>query len=96
MQELFKRTRKFNLTGYWIFLFLFSITLFLSCNKKNQVEYREEQIVIPTYELGANEVNPQFYTPKDVQGTKGNVYPYAMQDQLTDKKTDITYKAVDS
>jgi len=77
-----------------IVLVTLCITSLISCTQKDRVKFSEEPFVLPTYGLGQPEVNPQFYTPKDVQGTKGNVYPYPMQDQLTDKKTDVTYKAL--
>ena len=93
MKNLFNPNGKAVPSGSGVVLLMLSTAIIWSCTKKNQVENSEERMVIPTYELGANEVNPQFYTPKDVQGTKGNVYPYSMQDQLTDKKSDITYKA---
>ena len=81
-------------TGGGVVLLILCTSLLWSCTKKDKVKFSEENLVIPTYELGPNEVNPQFYTPKDVQGTKGNVYPYYMQDKLTDKKSDVTYKAL--
>ena len=94
MKNPTKEKNKSILINSGIVLLMFVTSFLFSCTKKDQVKFSEEKMVIPTYELGQPEVNPQFYTPKDVQGTKGNVYPYPMQDQLTDKKSDVTYKAL--
>jgi len=65
-----------------------------SLYSQQPVKVSEEQMVLPTYQLGAPEVNPAFYVPKDCQGTKAIIYPYPMLDKLTDKKADVVYKAV--
>jgi tetratricopeptide (TPR) repeat protein len=54
----------------------------------------EEPTVIPTYELGRPEQNPVFFQHRNVQGAAGNVYPLAMQDQLTGRRVDKTYRGL--
>jgi tetratricopeptide (TPR) repeat protein len=55
---------------------------------------RECPLVIPTYALGAPEINPLFYSGQGYQGAKRTVYPYPFLDKLSDTRVDKTYKAV--
>lgn len=54
----------------------------------------KEQVVIPTYEVGAPEKNPLFLEKRVYQGSSGVVYPYPVIEKITDKKIDKTYNAV--
>ena len=54
----------------------------------------EEDVVLPTYLVGADEKNPRFYFGRAYQGAQGRVYPYRMQDRLTEERVDKTYRAV--
>src|SRR5215212_6028590 len=54
----------------------------------------DEEITIPTYEIGEPEPNPIFYFGKQSQGAQGRVYPYPLYDNLTFNKTDKKYKIV--
>jgi tetratricopeptide (TPR) repeat protein len=47
-----------------------------------------DEVVIPTYPLSADDVNPRFF---ELDGSI--IYPYTMQDNLTTTKGDRTYKA---
>ena len=49
----------------------------------------EDQVVIPTYPLRPDDINPRFF---EVEGTL--IYPYTMQDHLSRKKLDRSYRAV--
>ena len=56
---------------------------------------REENLKIPTYELGQDERLPVFYRLRINQGTKGDIYPYKNRDVLTQKlNPDHTYRAL--
>lgn len=59
-----------------------------------QVTLTEGKAVIPTYVAGPPDRNPFFYTGRVYQGAKGMVYPYPMQDHLTDEKRDVEYRQV--
>ena len=59
-----------------------------------QVTLTEGPVTIPTYLAGAPDKNPFFYTGRGYQGAKGLVYPYPMQDTLTDVKENKTYTQV--
>jgi len=54
----------------------------------------EEQITLPTYLIGREGKNPRFYFGRVYQGAQGRVYPYAIQERLTDKRVDKTYRAI--
>lgn len=48
----------------------------------------EEDVVIPTYPIGPDDVNPHFF---ELEGTV--IYPYTMQDNLTTERVDRSYRA---
>lgn len=54
----------------------------------------EEKVTIPTYVTGPPDDNPFFYTGRVYQGARGEVYPYAMYDNLTDDKVNKEYRQV--
>ena len=54
----------------------------------------EEPLVLPTYDVNPPDPNPRFYAGRAYQGAQGRVYPYAMIDDLTDKRVEKTYRAV--
>lgn len=54
----------------------------------------EEPLTIPTYQLDAPDRNPRFYTNESYQGAQKRVYPYPMQDGVTETRTEQTYKAL--
>ena len=59
-----------------------------------QVRLTEDTVAIPTYVAGPPDRNPFFYTGRVYQGAKGMVYPYPMQDNLTDEKRNVEYRRV--
>lgn len=54
----------------------------------------QEEISLPTYLVGPKGKNPRFYFGRAYQGAQGRVYPYAMQERLTQQRVDKTYDAV--
>ncbi|UCD49483.1 MAG: DUF5107 domain-containing protein [Phycisphaerales bacterium] len=58
------------------------------------VKVWEEPMTIPTYQLNPPDRNPRFYTNESYQGAQKRVYPYPMQDGVTDIRTERTYKAL--
>ena len=54
----------------------------------------QEDVVIPTYEIGKAEKNPIFLEKRVYQGSSGVVYPYPVFEKIEDKKRDKVYKAV--
>ncbi len=52
----------------------------------------EEQVSLPTYEIGAPLTVPQFYHGRAYQGAQKHFYPYPVQDKLTYVRKDESYK----
>ena len=63
-------------------------------NSPKPVSARIEPMVIPTYPALAPEPNPMFFETRNVQGSKGNIYPHPFIDQISSQKVDQTYQAV--
>lgn len=61
---------------------------------KAQVTINEEEITLPTYQMGGQEEYPIFFKGRAYQGAEGYVYPYALIDKLTDNIVDQEYKYV--
>ncbi len=54
----------------------------------------EEELLIPTYEIGEAEKNPIFLDKRVYQGSTGKVYPYPTVEKISEEKKDKAYKAV--
>lgn len=63
-------------------------------NEKNVVRAWEENIMLPTYEIGEEEKNPIFLEKRVYQGSSGAVYPYPVVEKVSDEKKDKQYKAL--
>ena len=59
-----------------------------------KVKVWKEQVVIPTYEVGAPEKNPMFLEKRVYQGSSGVVYPYPVIEKIADEPVDKTYQAL--
>lgn len=60
----------------------------------SQVKVWEQDVVIPTYQVGPPEPNPMFFFGRASQGAEGRVYPYPLYDVLTHRKVDRSYRLV--
>lgn len=63
-------------------------------NEKNVVRAWEENIMLPTYEIGKEEKNPIFLEKRVYQGSSGVVYPYPVIEKVSDEKKDKQYRAL--
>lgn len=63
-------------------------------NESGVVRAWEEQIMLPTYEIGEEEKNPIFLEKRVYQGSSGSVYPYPVVEKISDEKKDKQYKAL--
>lgn len=54
----------------------------------------QEEVIIPTYEIGKAEKNPIFLEKRVYQGSSGVVYPYPVVEKIKDEKSDKSYQAV--
>lgn len=60
----------------------------------SEVRAWEEDIMLPTYEIGKEEKNPIFLEKRVYQGSCGSVYPYPVVEKISDKKVDKRYHAL--
>jgi tetratricopeptide (TPR) repeat protein len=83
------RTNEFVRGTQVVFLAALLVGLLISAPAfARDVEVWEGTIMIPTYPLGPEDVNPRFPA---LEG--GIIYPYTMQDNLSAEKVDRTYRA---
>ncbi len=59
-----------------------------------EVRIWEENVIIPTYEVGKPDRNPMFLEKRVYQGSTGKIYPYPNITEISRKKTDHAWKAV--
>lgn len=60
----------------------------------NEVRIWEENVVIPTYEVGEPDKNPMFLEKRVYQGSSGKVYPYPTIEKISHEKKDKVWHAV--
>ncbi len=60
---------------------------------KSDVKVWEEDVVIPTYDIGEPEKNPIFLEKRVYQGSSGSVYPHPVIEKIFDEKKDRIYHA---
>jgi hypothetical protein len=65
-----------------------ALILAIAAAPQTGVSVREEKMSIPTWEIGPPTVHSQFPNPT------GPIYPYTLNETLTDKKVDKTYTMV--
>ncbi|MCR5055258.1 MAG: DUF5107 domain-containing protein [Lachnospiraceae bacterium] len=58
------------------------------------VKIWEEDVVIPTYEVGKPDKNPMFLEKRVYQGSTGKIYPYPSTNEISREKTDHAWHAV--
>jgi len=58
------------------------------------VKTREDTLILPTYLIHPADVNPMFFRNQSYQGASRVLYPYPLQDNLSNEKKDVVYKAL--
>ncbi len=71
-----------------IFLLLFTNSLFA------QVKIAEESWTLPTYQVEPPDKNPMFFKGESYQGASKVIYPYALNDMISNEKTEKEWKAL--
>src|SRR5882672_9548974 len=61
---------------------------------EDAVRIWEEDVMLPTYGVGAPDKNPMFLEKRVYQGSSGKVYPYPVIDKIFDEKIDQKWDAV--
>lgn len=59
-----------------------------------KVKIWEEEVMIPTYEVGEPDKNPMFLEKRVYQGSSGKVYPYPTTEKISHEKKDKIWHAV--
>ena len=61
---------------------------------KGFVKVWEEQVSIPTYDIGEADKNPMFLEKRVYQGSSGKIYPYPSIQEISREKIDKIWNAV--
>jgi len=74
----------------------YTIVLILShgINLYGQVKISEQKWIIPTYKVNPPDKNPMFFKGEVYQGASKYIYPYKLNDNLTNEKVDMPWKAL--
>ena len=75
-------------------LFLFIVLLLNALSGIGQVKVSEEILTIPTYIKGDPNPMPRFYEGKNHQGVQRRIYPYPMDNMLTNTKENREYPII--
>jgi tetratricopeptide (TPR) repeat protein len=59
-----------------------------------QVKISEQEWIIPTYKVSPPDKNPMFFKSESYQGASKYIYPYGMNDVISNEKSDQKWKAV--
>ena len=66
----------------------------LSLFSVSKVKIWEETVIMPTYPVEKKDVNPRFYEGRVYQGAQGRAYPYPMNENLPNKKSDLPHTMI--
>ena len=73
----------------WSVVTVLIVVCVLPSAAQERVRSWEEEVVIPTYQPYPDDVNPKFL---ELEGSV--IYPYTMQDNLSAKRSNQTYRGV--
>jgi hypothetical protein len=71
-----------------------STLLLMTFSLPAQVKLSEQDCVIPTYMVAPPDKNPMFFKGESYQGASKYIYPYGMNDVISDEKADKAWKTV--
>ena len=72
----------------------FVLILCFSNNLRSQVKLTEQVWTIPTYQIEPADKNPMFFKGESYQGASKIIYPYAMNDMISNERRDHDWKAI--
>lgn len=78
-------------TGWLVSL---ALTLLASGYASAQVKLSEQKWTLPTYEVSPGDKNPMFFKGESYQGASKVIYPYAMNDAISNERTMHDWKAL--
>jgi tetratricopeptide (TPR) repeat protein len=77
-----------------LFLCLTILGLFCIQNLFAQVKLTEESWVLPTWQVKPGDKNPMFFKGESYQGASKVIYPYALNDMISNEKANHAWKAL--
>ncbi len=75
-------------------LFIAGILMLLSGTLRAQVKISEQEWILPTYKVNPPDKNPMFFKGESYQGASKYIYPYGMNDAISNQKEDHAWKAL--
>ncbi len=78
----------------WFFITILTIIVLNTFNSEAQVQLSEQEWVIPTYKVNPPDKNPMFFKGESYQGASKYIYPYGMNDVISNEKEDHAWKAL--
>ena len=63
-------------------------------NSDKAVKIWEESLLMPTYLVDPQSTNPRFYDGRSYQGAQGRIYPYPVNESLSDNRVDKQHHMV--
>jgi len=75
-------------------IFLFTVFLLVANPILAQVQIAEEQFVLPTYPVNPPDKNPMFFKGESYQGASKIIYPYALNDMISNDRTEKEWKTL--
>ncbi len=77
-----------------VFSFIFFVLIVKCQNLIAQVKMHEEEWTIPTYPVAPPDKNPMFFKGESYQGASRYIYPYAMNDVISNEETNKQWKTL--
>lgn len=77
-----------------IISFVSAFILLVSFNLNSQVSVTEQNWVLPTYMVAPADKNPMFFKGESYQGASKVLYPYGMNDVISNERSEKSWKAV--
>ena len=78
----------------WSIITMLIITGLTTLNSEAQVQLSEQKWVIPTYKVDPPDKNPMFFKGESYQGASKYIYPYGLNDVISNEKEDHAWKAL--
>ncbi len=79
---------------YLLFIACLLLTLPAKGQYDGAVNIWEDTVTIPTYLIHPPDVNPMFFRNQSYQGASRVIYPYPLQDNLSNERKDVVYNAL--
>ena len=75
-------------------IFLFAVLYLVANSVIAQVKISEQQWILPTYNVMPPDKNPMFFKGESYQGASKVIYPYALNDMISNEKSDKSWKVL--